>query len=89
MNLWRVCLLFAMGGLVLHAQLPERRVAVVIGNRDYHKIGTVNNAAPDAVQIAATLGQLGFALIPPSNPTYAEPDASRAYINLGLQDMHL
>lgn len=88
MNVWRACLLFAMGSIMLHAQSPERRVAVVIGNSDYHKVGTVNNAAPDAVQIATTLGQLGFTLIPPSNPTYAEPDASMAYVNLGLQDMN-
>ena len=88
MNLWHVCLLFAMGSLELHAQLPERRVAVVIGNSDYHKVGTVTNAAPDAVQIATTLGQLGFTLIPPSNPTYAAPDPSMAYVNLGLQDMN-
>lgn len=88
MNFWRACLLFAMGSIVLHAQSPERRVAVVIGNSDYHKVGTVHNAAPDAAQVATTLRQLGFTLIPPSNPSYAAPDPSMAYVNLGLQDMN-
>jgi hypothetical protein len=77
-----------MGSIVLHAQLPQRRVAVIIGNSDYHKVGTLTNAATDAAQIATTLGQLGFALIPPANPSYAAPDPSKAYVNLGLQDMN-
>ncbi|WP_458097828.1 caspase family protein [Roseomonas sp. WA12] len=45
------------------ASTPTRRVALVIGNSSYRSLGALANPANDAMLIADTLKQLGFALV--------------------------
>ena len=41
----------------------QARVALVVGNSDYHSLGDLDNPANDAAAVVAKLKQLGFSLI--------------------------
>lgn len=50
-------------GISISAALAEKRVALVIGNGNYPKVGRLANPPNDAKLIASTLRQLGFDVI--------------------------
>lgn len=47
----------------------ERRLALVIGNKDYQNVSKLNNPLNDADEMAAALQQLGFEVILRKNLT--------------------
>lgn len=56
-----------MQALRATANPAEKRVALVIGNGDYHYAGKLANPPHDAQSLADTLGQLGFIVIHKEN----------------------
>ena len=72
---WGLCVLAAC--LMPQAVRAETRIALVIGNSDYHYVTPLNNPQNDARLIAKTLSDLGFKLIgdgPQLNLTKAQFD---------------
>ncbi len=68
MTAWAAMLLFAalFAGLFTnsaHAQQPERRVALIIGNSQYVSVPKLDNPGPDARLMADTFAALGFTLV--------------------------
>jgi TPR repeat protein len=79
----RLSLIFALVALLSSAApaLAERRVALVIGNSEYHSVPRLENPANDAKLVARTLRGLGFALVGDD----AQVDLDKAHFDSALQ----
>jgi hypothetical protein len=79
----RLSLILALVALLAGAMpaLAEKRVALVIGNSDYHSVPRLDNPANDAKLVAKTLRGLGFALVGDD----AQLDLDKAHFDSALQ----
>ncbi len=50
----------------------ERRIAIVIGNKDYQHVASLRNPLNDAADMGKVLGQLGFEVITLTNASYQQ-----------------
>ena len=59
----------------------ERRIAIVIGNKDYQHVRSLRNPINDAADMSAVLTKLGFEVITLTNATYQQLSAGLSRFN--------
>jgi TPR repeat protein len=72
----RLFLLAAILFLTIFPAYTENKVALVIGNGSYRNVTVLNNPKNDALDIAVTLQELGFTVIPLIDGDYAAMDSA-------------